>query len=278
MTSAEKTPVEPGLRAVSLEELRKIQLQLLDAVMAICARHRLTVYLHGGTLLGAVMYRGYIPWDDDIDLIMPRGDYERLRTIFTGADAPQGLTYVDEVSDPEYPYPFAKIGMPGTLLVDHGARDMRVPINIDVFPMDGWPGNPVLATLHGALTGLPKRLAELSIGAVLPGWKRPFSLVAKAIVHGLGSNRLARVIAFLAARQRVRPEGSGGLVVWGPNLIIASKAYADPVALEFEGRMLPGPKDPHEVLTVCYGPNYLVVPPLEQQVSHHDFTAFVGGE
>ena len=64
-------------------------------------------------------------------------------------------------------------------------------------------------------------------------------------------------------------------MVWGPNLIVPWEAYGAQVAIEFEGRLLPGPTDVHRVLTICYGSGYLVAPPVDKQVSHHNFSAFV---
>ena len=70
------------MRKIEIEELRKILLELMDEIHAFCEKHGLTYYLSGGTLIGAIRHKGFIPWDDDIDIHMPRPDYGKLQCLF----------------------------------------------------------------------------------------------------------------------------------------------------------------------------------------------------
>ena len=73
-------------KITDLKELKKIELDILLYIDRICREHNLLYYMAYGTLLGAVRHKGFIPWDDDIDIVMPRPDYEKLIKIMRGGE------------------------------------------------------------------------------------------------------------------------------------------------------------------------------------------------
>ena len=73
-------------REIALDELKRIQIEILDEVHAYCEKNHLTYFLSSGTLIGAVRHKGYIPWDDDIDIYMPRNDYEEFLDSFNESE------------------------------------------------------------------------------------------------------------------------------------------------------------------------------------------------
>ena len=82
-------------REIGMDEIKALELRLLTALRDWCAEGGLRLFLCGGTLLGAVRHRGFIPWDDDIDVFMPRPDYERLRAEFPEGGLPGGIALQD---------------------------------------------------------------------------------------------------------------------------------------------------------------------------------------
>lgn len=119
-------------------EAQKIMLQILCEVDKICTEHKITYWLEGGTLLGAVRHRGFIPWDDDIDIAMPRKDYERFLTI-APQQLPVGLFLQTRTCDPHYNLPIAKVRKKGTLLIEEGEtgnEEYCHGIFIDIIPND----------------------------------------------------------------------------------------------------------------------------------------------
>lgn len=129
-----------------MNDLQKREFEMLSCFVRICTKLDLTYYLVCGSALGAVKYKGFIPWDDDVDVAMPRGDYE----IFLSrapALLPERFFLQNHRTDPYYPDIFTKLRDSSTTYIEKSARDL--PINhgiyIDIFPLDGYPRNPARA-------------------------------------------------------------------------------------------------------------------------------------
>ena len=123
-----------------MNDLQKVEFDILKAFLEVCERLNLKYYLVCGTALGAVKYQGFIPWDDDVDVALPREDYE----IFckkAGELLPKGFFLQTYKTDKAYPAIFAKIRNSNTTFFEKTIE--KLPINhgvyIDVFPLDGYP-------------------------------------------------------------------------------------------------------------------------------------------
>lgn len=133
------------------EDMKRVWAVELDMVMEllqICKRHNLRIYADGGTLLGAVRHKGFIPWDDDIDMMMPREDYDRLVEI-----APTEFSYPHFFqtlyTDPRYGRRHAQVRNVETAEgTDFGTARYCRGIFIDIFPLDAFPDNPRAFSKH----------------------------------------------------------------------------------------------------------------------------------
>ena len=265
------------MREMSNDEIRDTQLRVLASIADFCEERSITFYLFAGTLLGAVRHKGYIPWDDDIDIMMPRRDFERFRNEFVELMGGSGeiSLYAPETL-PDFPFPYIKVGDNRTLLVE--ASDTAVPIgvNVDIFPLDGWPAQAHTHRIHRLKIRFLCRL--LGAKSVQPSahraWYRSLLLsVSKKAADKFPVRAIVQRITALGTAYAFDKSMRGGVIVWAYQESVPRAAYGTPVEVNFEERMYPAPADYECVLTSIYG-DYMQLPPKDKQVSHHSYNAY----
>ena len=144
---------DSSLRQLTNEEVVKLRTAFLGAfrdLVACCDQHHLTVMLIGGSVIGAVRHQGFIPWDDDLDIAMPRADFEKLKSIF---NKELGEKYI--LSSPNYQdnaaNRFPMMLVKDTLFVEAGnsPEDESAKIKLDIFIIENIPENVVHRTIKG---------------------------------------------------------------------------------------------------------------------------------
>ncbi len=155
-------------KEITLEEMKGIELNILKQIHELCISQGFRYFLIGGTLLGAVRHKGFIPWDDDIDIGMPRSDYERFIEYCSSNEVPFKL--VCNKTDPNYGYLFAKAVDRNTVLIEENANKdgAELGIYVDIFPIDGL-GN----TFDEAINSLNKTRFNREL-LVAANWKKFF--------------------------------------------------------------------------------------------------------
>lgn len=123
------------MKCINIDEMKKIQLEILADVADFCDKNGIRYFLSGGTMLGAVRHKGFIPWDDDIDIQMPRPDYNRFIHEYQHPNFEVCCWDLDK----NYICTYAKVSDKRTVLVENGNFGREVGVNIDVFPVDGLP-------------------------------------------------------------------------------------------------------------------------------------------
>ena len=271
---------KPGMRRLSKEEIKQLELELLLAFCALCEANHLYYTLGGGSLLGAVRHRGFIPWDDDIDVLMPRPDYDRLMNgkglDFAPLPAYAGLSHFKDGSS--Y-YPFMKLEDRRTLVEERYVQDCYAcrHICIDIFPVDANPASSRELRRIYRLSLFYRKLLTLQMARKGEGktlLKRRFKPFIQAglqasLLRRFPVPELCRQIDGLAKRGSFEKAEYVGGIVWGygPGERIQKSRFLTPVPMEFEGHLFQGPSNYHEYLTGLYG-NYMILPPEKERQDH----------
>lgn len=265
------------MEELSLQELKDIELGLLEQFDSFCKENNIRYFLSHGTLLGAVRYKKFIPWDDDVDLLVPRADYNRLIAAFQDNERYR-LFSVER--NPAYRYPFAKLCDMSTRKEEfHYNNGVELGVDIDIFPLDAWDDDLQKAKEEA------RRIKRNMFGLGLSKLDKPDSLnPAKRAVKGvimvfakmLGSRHFLQNILKEGCKEGQQGKNYLGCKVWcvyGERGIIPAEVFAETIEMEFEGKKYPAPKGYDTYLTCLYG-DYLPEPPKEKQKTHHVFRAY----
>ena len=256
-----------------MTELQRCEYDLLRSFSAVCGKLGLTWYLVCGSALGAVKYGGFIPWDDDIDVALPREDYELFLQKAPGL-LPKQLFLQNYRTDPAFPHTYSKLRDSRTTCIEANAAHLPIHhgIFLDIFPLDGYPSGKI-ARLRLELR--KKWYLHLLSSAFAP----PAGLRHQLEYRFKRALGLHLHTASIAARYDalIRKYPARDSAVWcshgnwqGQLDYTPRAAFGQGLFLPFEDMMAPVPADFHTYLTRKYG-NYRADPPTENQVSHHRY-------
>lgn len=263
-------------KPLSTEERQRISLEILLFFHNFCREHNITYYLAYGTLLGAVRHHGFIPWDDDVDIHIPRPDYERILREFS--DPSDNFELISPANNNRYTLPYAKIQNKKTRrITKNGEIDNKsFGIGIDLFPLDGVPDD-----LENAKKAFKKANKEFfSVLWRFDTYRRmenPSSLIEK-VKHAAGKLLFSAGALTKEAQRLGRNLYS---VDYDKSRVVAcvvgihsgrfcpfNKEWFEKEELMFEGRPFSVPKGYHEILTLVYG-DYMTPPEKSEQITTH---------
>lgn len=257
--------------------VHNILLDMLEFFHTTCVELNLNYYAVGGTMLGAKRHNGFIPWDDDIDIAMPRKDYEILIREFNSrfGKSKYALEYPSE-QNPEYTYLYAKLYDTDTTLVEQARKPIKRGVYLDIFPLDGIGDNLEEAKLN--YSPILKRIRwhywfVCSYTKYKVFSKKVLVFLARIINVLFVSERKLnnRINSMCKQRDFYKSEYVGNLLgAWAYKEIVRREYLGKPTEYDFCGITIYGVEKPHEYLSSIYG-DYMKLPPEEKRVSHHDY-------
>lgn len=269
------------MNELSLASIKKIQLDILEDVAKFCKNNNIKYTLYFGSLLGAVRHGGYIPWDDDIDIAMPRVYYQRFIRDFSKSYPHYNILKYD--IDKKVYTQFAKVSRNDTVLLEDADIEYELGVNIDVFPIDGIPSGfisrfvilGVIKFFHRIMAiktiRVGPRFRSKSKNIILTLLKLVFLCITKAQVAKI----LHRIISCISS-------DSSDLALhicfdqFGLRDNYVRDWFEDTEIIRFENLSVSAIRERDRFLKTHYG-DYMALPPLDKRVTHHMFKAYKKG-
>lgn len=263
----------------ALAQLKAVELSVLNAVGSLCDKFGINWWLDGGTCLGAMRHKGFIPWDDDIDIGMMRSDYDRFCNI-APAELPDGFSFHDSRNSPGYAAMFCKVYKDGTLFENQEGRDSgsTMGIFVDVFPYDFLYEEPELRSRQLKLALNAQRRSYLyHSGNITVPHRGILGSVEKAgckVLHFIERASNKDPLEYQRQFNRAIPDNNVGAV--GRECLTLAWPNMNPIAVddifplaqaEFEGELYPVPRLTDKYLTTMYG-DWRVIPKEEDRHTH----------
>lgn len=268
-----------------LKKLQMTELEILKDFDKLCEKYGLEYFLEGGTLLGAVRHGGFIPWDDDIDVLMPRADYEKLLALYQ-KNCLEGYYFQCIETDKNYWNFFGKIRKEGTLFVTKEEKDIQTHqgVFIDIFPIDPVKKKSfrliladyfqpfirsVLSRREGMEIRSSKKRTEL-MWTMFQFLLKPFSnKVLQKIGNMLVKKEIKGICRYYYRSPISRPDKQMNRY-WPMDKVYPAKK------LNFEGYEFPVFSDYRWYLEQLYGKTYMQLPPEKDRITHEPWKIEIG--
>ncbi len=273
------------MKELSLREIQLVEFEVLKKLAELCDKLNLRYYLFYGTLLGAVRHQGFIPWDDDVDVAMPRPDYEILLD-YCAKHAEELAPYrlMNCRTDKQYIYPIARLCDTRYQVDYEGVVEYGLGLFVDIYPLDGCGNTPEEAVAVHKMTHKAQALTSL---AGLDKFKPSLSggllrSLAKFAGYCYVKLRGAQHFAVMADKKAMSVDYETSkyisCTVWFDMYQWCEKDLFDPAeTLIFEGHAFPVPAGADRLMQEWYG-DYMQLPPQEEQVGHHYYKAYLKDE
>lgn len=255
---------------IELKDMRNIQLDILDKIDDVCKKNGLVYSLGGGTLLGAVRHKGYIPWDDDIDIMMPRPDYEKFIDLFYGLYP--HLTLQHYKKDDTYYFLFAKVYDNRTCLIEENTVG---GVYVDVFPIDGLPSEKDLPDYLNKLYNTKENLIRSTkFYKFKDGHLMRLKYLMKRLMYPSRKKNIELLDNLFNSYPFETSKYAGAITgIYKEKEHMDASVFKKYIEVEFEGHKYMAISDFDSYLTKHYG-DYMTLPPLEQQVSNHSYEVY----
>ena len=269
------------MQKMSIEEIKACEYELLCKIDTVCREQSLRYSISGGTLIGAIRHKGFIPWDDDIDIAMPRPDYEKFISYCKSHDTGFGLLAHDLNSN--YRNLFAKVYDKDTIILDETTdlKDTELGIYVDIFPLDGLGNSERDAKKQFFSAEIEREILnatnwlKFSKSKTHKWYVEPIRYFVFILSRICNANHLIEKIENKNSKYSFDESEYAGCLCGSYRLkeIMKKEVFSNYIDLSFEGGVFKGFRDYNEFLSRIYG-DYMKLPPEEKRVTHHTFEAY----
>ncbi len=262
----------------NIDKLHTINLEIVKEVVRICEKYNLTYYMSGGTLLGAIRHKGFIPWDDDIDLAMPRDDYETFIQVCT-KELPASYLLVNFKTDSKYQYYITRIKDINTKVIEEriGNNSKYTNASIDIFPLDGSPNNILLRKIYFFRVMSHRAIMSLCYKDSIDRQRRR-NMIEKTFLFLMEIIPIEKIfdpykqkcrIDKIMRKYKVEHSQNIGCLMgaYRTKQMVPKKFFGNGQYYKFEDIELNGPKMYDEYLKQMYG-KYMELPPVPSRKTH----------
>lgn len=257
-----------------LSPLQEKLIPMLSWFHQYCSDKKLTYYLLGGTMLGAARHNGFIPWDDDIDVGMPRKDYEIFLKETKGKCFGSYIVEGIDTDKKDFYYGYSKIYDVNTTLIENTRYRIKRGIYIDVFPLDGVANSEseIPSVFNPIFRKYQFLLARTCAIRDNRKWYKNLAIRCARIVPFIDNKKLMKKIDGMCKTHDYFECNYVGNYYgnWGIREVVKREVMGTPVLYKFESLMVFGASDFDSYLTSLYG-EWRKLPPKEKQVTHHDY-------
>lgn len=258
------------------DTLRKIQLaeiEILDEIVRLCNKHNIQYYLIGGSLLGSIRHNGFIPWDDDLDVAMPRVDFYKFKEVCE-EELDSRYFLQDQETENEYFLPFAKVRKNNTIFLESYMSNINIHkgFYVDIFLLDNAKKQKGFwQMLQYKLFTIIKILIWFKIVTNSNDNKTLKQKIILAFVKPMNLSKLKHIQKKVMSLNK--NDDSSFFINMGSRYGIKKQTipkdkYFPPVKVEFEGKLYNAPNDWDYILTRIYG-DYMKLPPIEKRITHN---------
>ena len=266
-------------KLINVAELKQIQLQIMDYFHSWCREHRVTYFMTAGTLIGSLRHKGFIPWDDDIDVVMLREEYEKFVRDFPKSETGH-FRLLSIETDSSCTYSYAKIYDDRTVFIEGDEKTAHpIGVNIDIFPLDNATDDFADAKkLKDSIKPYDKLLVVKQMSRDKRGLMKDITVfIMKAITGFISYHWLITHIIKKAKKYKGNSNSryvlNAVIYAKGEREVLERKWFSEVIELEFEGRYYSAPIGADEYMRRLFG-DYMQLPPENKRVSHHRFKAF----
>ena len=268
-------------KELTTQEIQSISLEILKQVTDICEQLNLRYFIMYGTLIGVVRHKGFIPWDDDVDIMMPRPDHDKL-VDYLLSNPIENMKVFNRGTCKEYPYMITRISDDRYYLDMENEKPFGMGVFIDIYPFDGL-GDTQKEALSYGMKG--DRLSSFcyqatrehfAIETTTSFWRKMLKWPVYMFSKLIGKDYFQNKIESLNGKYQYDESEYVGCFVWlsgGMKDIFKREWFDEYIMAKFEDCDFRIPKKYDEVLKHGYG-NYMILPPEEERIGHHYYKVY----